>query len=230
MTAAEYILESIVKPGAYRAPGTTGGMPEGLFSRQEDIRQVVGFLATFGGTPRDDEIANLNIPDIVSMSETGITLDFVEVELGESIFRGKGQCATCHLLRAEPAHTLRGPSLLSVGTMKTDELRRAILEPKARSTSGYRHVLVQKKNGRAVSGRVVETTDKGLFLLTDCPDGNLTTEFFRYQDLEESVHDGNQTVTIGGAPSMPNYTGFLTEREIDALVAFLQNRCGSQDK
>jgi hypothetical protein len=95
MTAAEYILESILDPGAFRAPGVTGGMPEGLALRgkdvrQRDVRQLVGFLANRGATAGADEINRLNIPEVAKTSTADEDLDFRQVHAPHATPFGRG--------------------------------------------------------------------------------------------------------------------------------------------
>jgi putative heme-binding domain-containing protein len=229
MTAPEYILESIVSPGAFRAPGTTGGMPEGLVDNRDDIRQLVGFLATRGATVRDEEIDNLEIPDIVRKPSADLAFDLRKVEFGEDIFRGKGQCISCHPLRPDPALTLRGPNLLSIGSLTADDLRRAIEEPGAKIAREYQQVVTQTKDGSMIEGRLVEKTDDGIYILKTNPDGSLATVLVSFRDMESLGGNDKPNYLISKTSIMPSFKGLLTREEIDALVAFLKNRHGSYD-
>lgn len=229
MTAPQYILESILDPGAFRAPGTSGGMPEDLFTYgTDDLRQLVGFLATRGATARQTEIDRLGIPANRLRRLSDAQLDFRQVKLGEAIFRGKGECTTCHLLAPSPALSLRAPSLLSVGSVDAAELRQSIEEPGARVAAAYQHVSVERKDGRVVDGRLIEKTDQGVYLLRSNERGDLGTVFIPFSDMECSTDDKMPTYVVDKSSMMPDVTKVLTREEIDALVAFLKNRHGNR--
>jgi putative heme-binding domain-containing protein len=232
MTAAEYILESILDPGAFRAPGATGGMPEGLVLRgkdvrHRDVRQLVGFLANRGATAGVDEIDRLSIPEVAKTSTADEDLDFRQVKLGEAIFRGKGQCTTCHSLRSGPGVNLTGPSLLNVGTLTADELREAIEKPSAKIAPGYQQAVAERADGRRIEGRLVEKTADGIYLLqTDSAKG-LATVFVPFCEMEKPGEEGELPYVVSKTSIMPGMKGVLTSEEIDALVAFLRNRHGN---
>lgn len=227
MTAAEYILESILEPGAFRAPGVTGGMPDRLVSRGSDVRQLVEFLANRGATAGADEIKRLSIPNVAKPRTTDKDLDFRQVKLGEAIFRGKGQCTTCHPLRAGAGVGLRGPSLLNVGNLTPDELREAIEKPSAKVAAGYQQVVAEMADGRVVEGRLVEKTDDGIYVLQSNPAGGLATVFVPFCGMARSGEEGKLPYMVSKSSIMPDTKGVLTGAEIDALVAFLRNRHGN---
>ena len=66
MSAAEYILESVRDPEAFVAPENRRGMPGNLATvlSPDEIRNVVAYLVSRGGTPDYDEIRRLEIPDL----------------------------------------------------------------------------------------------------------------------------------------------------------------------
>ncbi len=229
MTAPQYILESILNPGVFRAPGVSGGMPEGVFTYgEEDLRQLVGFLATRGAAVRDGEIDQLKIPVIRKLRTSDARLDYGLIKRGEAIFRGKGRCITCHALRPDPGSHLLGPSLLSVGSLSADELHKAIEEPNARVSERYRHVSVYRNDGRVVEGRLIERNDEGLFVLRLEPAGGLVTDFVPFCDMEQSEGQTQPMYIVGRSSIMPETKGVLTREEINALVAFLKNRHGNR--
>jgi putative heme-binding domain-containing protein len=227
MTAPAYILESILDPGAYRAPGTTGGMPAGILNNygKSDIRQVVGFLASQGAVVQDEELDNLDIPDFRNNQPPHQQIDVDKVKRGEIIFRGKGKCITCHLLRDEPALTLKGPSLLDIGSLSAKDLRQAIENPNAKIGSAYQQVIVEKKNGVVIAGRLVAKNEKGIHLLIDKASG-LATEFVPFTEMERSDPYGHLPYVLSKISTMPDTKNALTSEEIDALVVFLKNRLG----
>ena len=228
MTAAEYILESIIDPGAFRAPGVTGGMPAGLLYGKGALRQVVGFLASRGATLRVEEIEQLNIPDVPKGTSSEKEFDLSKVKQGEAIFRGKGECTTCHPLRPDPALNLLAPSLLNVGVLNASDLRQSIVDPNAKISLGYEQVVARKRDGSTVSGRFVEKTDDGIYVLEKRPGGDLATVFVPFSEMQPSEDDGAPDYWVSKASLMPIVKDALTAEEIDALVAFLKNRHGNR--
>ncbi len=225
MTAPQYILESILDPGAFRAPGVSGGMPGGIFtSGKDDLRQLVGFLATRGATVGEREIEQLDVPEIHEVRNADAPLDYVLVRRGEAIFRGKGQCIACHPLRPDAGSNLMAPSLLSVGSLSAEELRRAIEEPNVRVAAGYQHVRVYRKDGRVVEGRFIEKNDEGIDLLRADPSGGIVSEFVPFCDMDCSEDQTQPMYVVGRSSIMPDMKGVLIDEEINALVAFLKNR------
>jgi len=202
-------------------------MPDGLVVRGGDVRQLVGFLANLGANAGADEIDRLNIPEVAKTRIADKDLDFRQVKLGEAIFRGKGQCTNCHAMRAGPAVSLRGPSLLNVGNLTAGELREAIEKPSAKVAAGYQQVVAERADGRLVEGRLVEKTDDGIYLLQADPAGGLATVFVPFCEMERSGEEGKLPYVVSKSSTMPDAKGILTGEEIDALVAFLRNRHGN---
>jgi hypothetical protein len=205
-------------------------MPEGLFSYggPDELRQLVGFLATRGATVRDDEIDRLDISAFVPARPSDPRLDFHQVKLGESIFRGKGQCISCHPLAPGPALSLRAPSLLSVGSLDAGELRQAIEEPSRRVLEAYQHASLHRKDGRIVQGRLIEKTALGIHVLKTDEGGDLDTEFVPFEEMECSGGEDSPMYRVSKSSIMPDVKGALTRDEITALVAFLKNRHGNR--
>jgi mono/diheme cytochrome c family protein len=233
MTAAEYILESIVDPGAFRAPGTVGGMPEGLANglSQEELLQLVGFLATRGASVNDDEIRNLKVPELKRTEHhCQPEFDFDKVKRGEELFSSKGQCNACHSLRAEPSFTLKAPSLLDIGSVPAADLRRAIVEPNSIRSLAYRQAVATMKNGLVLQGRLVGQSDTGISVLRTGSDGTMETVLLRFSAMATGESDSNPLWRISDISSMPSMKGVLTDQEIDALVAFLRNRHGGGNR
>jgi putative heme-binding domain-containing protein len=225
MTGPQYIMESILDPGAFRAPGVSGGMPAGLFTSDKgDLRQLVGFLATRGATLRAAEIDQLEIPEIPVARISDTALDYRLVKRGEAIFRGKGQCVTCHPLRPDAGSHLMGPSLLSVGSLSADELRHSIEEPNAHFASAYHHVTIYRTDGRIVQGRFIDKNDEGIYVLTAKPPGGLVSHFVPFCEMERSEYQAGPTYSLDKSSIMPDMKGVLTSEDIIALVAFLKNR------
>src|SRR5260370_41322817 len=70
---------------------------------------------------------------------------------GKQFFFGKGQCASCHMVRGGGKAV--GPDLSDAGAKwSVDELRQALLNPNAHIAPGFEMVTVKLKDGQAIRG------------------------------------------------------------------------------
>src|SRR5207247_7631889 len=76
-------------------------------------------------------------------------------------------CLTCHKLHGEGAEV--GPDLTGVGRSSLDALLANVIDPNQIIGKGYENVEVETKDGRSVSGRLVENTDTRIKLLSAGP-------------------------------------------------------------
>ena len=72
-------------------------------------------------------------------------------------------CFTCHKLYGEGADV--GPDLTGVGRSSLDALLTNVIDPNQIVGAGYENVEVETKDGRSLSGRLIEETDTRLRLL-----------------------------------------------------------------
>jgi putative heme-binding domain-containing protein len=79
----------------------------------------------------------------------------------------KKTCLTCHKLYGEGAEI--GPDLTGVGRSTLDALLANVIDPNQVIGKGYENVEVETKDGRTVSGRMVENTDTRVRLLAAGP-------------------------------------------------------------
>ena len=121
-------VENIIRNGMPNGMPPFGSLPEA------DFQAVTAFVRTFNSSAFD-----LQPPG--------------DVAAGESFFRGKGQCATCHIARGQGG--AGGPDLSNIGRQMTvPELTRALLEPGTAIAQGYATARVQLKDGRTLRGFV----------------------------------------------------------------------------
>ena len=207
-------------------------MPENLTNglSREQILQLVGFLATRGASVDDDDIRNLIVPEPKQTYPRHSEFNFDQVKRGQELFSSKGQCITCHPLRADPSFTLKAPSLLDIGSVHADELRRAIEQPDSIRSVAYRQAAATMKNGLVLQGRLVNTSDAGISILRTGSDGTLETQLLRFSEMETGETDNKPLWRISDVSPMPSMKGVLTDEEIDALVAFLRNRHGGGNR
>ncbi len=80
---------------------------------------------------------------------------------GKQFFHGKGQCASCHMVRGGGKAV--GPDLSDAGArMTVDELQKALLEPNAQIAPGFGMVTVKLKDGKTVRGFVKNRSNFGI--------------------------------------------------------------------
>ncbi len=89
----------------------------------------------------------------------------VDIEAGREIARKA--CLTCHKLHGEGADV--GPDLTGVGRSTLDALLVNVIDPNQIIGKGYENVEVETKDGRTVSGRVVEETESRIKLMSAGP-------------------------------------------------------------
>ena len=106
MTAAAYLLESILDPAAFVAPTNRAGMPKNIARdlAPDEIRDIVAYLASRGGTPRYDEIRTLEIPDLRPDQSTPTPVRRDQMQLAEHVLREKAACLECHSLFRNAEH------------------------------------------------------------------------------------------------------------------------------
>ena len=121
-------IENIVRNGMPNGMPPFGSLP------QPDLQAVTVFVRSFNSSAFDLPPAG-------------------DVAAGESFFKGKGQCATCHI--AQGQGVAGGPDLSNIGRQMTvSELTRALVEPGAAIAQGYATARVQLKDGRRLRGFV----------------------------------------------------------------------------
>ena len=76
-------------------------------------------------------------------------------------------CLTCHKLYDEGAEV--GPDLTGVGRSSLEGLLANVIDPNQVVGKGYENVMIETKDGRSVSGRLVENTDSRVKLLAAGP-------------------------------------------------------------
>jgi len=128
---------------------------------------------------------------------------------GREIYRGKGNCGRCHIVRGEGGSL--GPELTEIGARRSaGNLRAAVLDPEANLPEGFLQVTLVTKDGRRITGvRLNEDT-----FTIQVRDLNGRIFSFVKQDLKELQKDK-------GKSPMPDFRGVLSAGEIDDLVAYL---------
>jgi cytochrome c oxidase cbb3-type subunit III len=135
-----------------------------------------------------------------------------DVAKGERIFRDRGQCGTCHMIRGRGG--ISGPDLSNIGGEQTLEaIRGALTKERPYVPRGYQAVEVITADGRRLSG-IAKNEDNFSLQLLDM-DGRL--QLFTSGELREIVHKEKSI--------MPrDYGKVLAPGELQDLLAFLSRQ------
>jgi putative heme-binding domain-containing protein len=153
---------------------------------------------------------------------------------GKAIYEGKGDCASCH--RINGAGSRLGPDLSDIGvprgggrggggggkqatpapepTLNLSALETSIVDPDAEVTPANRLVRVVTKDGKSVTGRLLNHDNFTVQFID--PQGKLRS--YMKADLKES------TVLTKGL--MPSYKDRLSSQEVADVVAYLSTLKG----
>ncbi len=109
----------------------------------------------------------------------------VDLEAGHEV--AKRTCFICHKLYGEGAEI--GPDLTGVGRSSLDALLHNVINPNEIIGQGYENVEVETKDGRSISGRMVENSDVRVRLLMAGPQEEVIakSDIIRLKVSENSV-------------------------------------------
>ncbi len=127
---------------------------------------------------------------------------------GEAIYRGKGDCASCHRIGREGSRT--GPNLTAIATMRTaGSLAATLLNPTEAMLPINRPVRIVTNDGMRYNGRRLNE---------DTYTVQIIDENERLVSLEK---DDLQEYAILTESAMPSYAETLTDQERADVLAFL---------
>jgi len=109
----------------------------------------------------------------------------------------KKTCLVCHKLHGEGAEV--GPDLTGVGRSTLDALLANVIDPNQIVGKGYENTEVETKDGRSVSGRLVEDTDTRIKLLATGP----KEEVIAKSDIAR-LHTSELSVMPEGLEQLPD--------------------------
>jgi len=216
-TPTDYLVESLIDPGAYVVSGFKNEMPNPLLPpislTPDELRAVVLYLQTLGGTA---DATAIRIPETARVVRaTGgesTLLAGGDAAKGQKLFfdeAGAAACAKCHRV-ADRGATV-GPELTGIGgTRDSSFIVDSILTPAKSIASGYETVLIVTRGGQMVTG-IARGEDADAVVVVDAQ-GN--AQRVRKSEIDKRVP---QTTSL-----MPeNYRELLTVAELSDLVAFL---------
>jgi putative heme-binding domain-containing protein len=102
---------------------------------------------------------------VIAQKKAIVTNGAANLERGHEL--AKQVCFTCHKLYGEGAEV--GPDLTGVGRSTLDALLTNVIDPNQIVGAGYENVEIETKDGRNVSGRLIEETDSRIKLLSAGP-------------------------------------------------------------
>ena len=192
LTGGEYRFGSseadLYKNIAEGIPGTE--MP-GVFFDGKQVWQMVAFVRSLKERPAEEKPAG-------------------DPVRGEALFREKGGCLQCHVVRGEGGRS--GPSLTKIGTTRSlRDLKNSILRPDDDVPPNRWTVRAVTKDGRTVTG---------LRLNEDTFSVQLLDSKEQLVSLAKSELDSYE---VNRKSLMPSYEGKFSEEEIGNLVAYLSN-------
>lgn len=134
------------------------------------------------------------------------------VEAGQAIFFGKGQCGSCHMIRGRGGYL--GPDLSDIGaTRRLGELRDSLTNPSVIPSADYRPVLVTSADGKKLRAVAKHSS------------------YWSAQILDETgglqlVHGEDARQLAFGQKSWmsPDFVKNLSPEELTDLVAFLSRQ------
>lgn len=220
-TSTEYLVESLLDPGAYVVEGFKNEMPNPMRPPiklgADEVKAVVAYLQSLGGTA---DVAAITLPASVQTTATAPTgADEVrpylagDAKKGERLFfdpESNAACGKCHRVGDRGSNV--GPELTQVaGTRDLTFIIESILKPSKEIASGFEPILIITKEGQYVTG-IIKREDASAIEVIDSQGRVSRVPTDRIQQKAP------QKTSL-----MPeNFGEILTVEEFHDLLAFLQ--------
>lgn len=169
-SAKQYLVESLLEPGAYLVEGYPNIMPHvdrpPIALNRSEVWAVVAFLESLGGTV---DVKLDDIPARVGAGGAGAAPAEArvpgDVKAGQVVFTTRGGCVACHTA-GEVAGGKVGPDLSRIARIQTSEyIMKKILDPAGQGTvAGFPPGVMPRDFGQRLTAR--DYTDLVAFLLT----------------------------------------------------------------
>ena len=222
ITAAEYVLESILDPDVFVHPDNHRGMPKSLANVMSpaEIRNVIAYVAGRGATPDYVEIGSLEIPDLSDRIQQRV-ISRKDMALATDVLRREGKCLECHTLFRNAEYTVLAPAIFGVGLADPALIREAIVDPSRTVSPYHRWVSVSTVDGRVVTGQLIAQDEERLVMLHRATDGDLKQIDISTADIEQ---EDNQLLIVPSqrSPMPDGFRQLLSEQELDALVRMIR--------
>jgi putative heme-binding domain-containing protein len=219
----EYLVQSILEPGAFIVPRYQNEMPKTFEApvalNPLEIKSIVKYLQSLDGDTLDTkiELPKSLFSAIRSADQSPFEIKG-DIERGRQLFydlNGPAACSSCHVgITAEGerqgAQQL-GPDLSALASIRTGrEIYQKILNPDSYVVSGYDQTLIRTQKDRLYVGMIAEETPTSLVLSS--PYG-AQIQIPKSDIAVRSLQPGS---------AMPsNYAELLSARQLDDLMAYL---------
>ena len=212
LSGPEYLLQSVIEPDAFDAPGTEGGMPGGTVADLPApyVRDLVAWLAERGARADYREIAALEVPD-TEAPPPAPPVPWTEIARGDRLFNRELGCSACHRTMRSGGAPLVAPSLDRASHLQPDYVLESIRRPDARVAPRWRRATVTTVDGETLVGNIVSDGPAGLTMLVRDAAGRLAPRSLVDADVASRELDPRSP--------MPPYT--LDENQERALLAYL---------
>ena len=170
LSAKQYLIESLLQPGASLVEGYPNIMPPvdkpPIALNRSELWALTAFLESLGGTV---DVALDDIPKTAGAAAGGGTTAELKIpgdpKAGEAIFAGKGTCIACHKAGKIGASPV-GPDLSQIAKIQTpDYIMKKILDPAGSGTvAGYPKGVMPPMFGQMLTAK--EYVDLVAFLMT----------------------------------------------------------------
>src|SRR5712691_7189882 len=161
LSAKQYIIESLLQPGAFIVEGYPNIMPQvdkpPIALNRSEVWALTAFLESLGGTV---DVTLDDIPKTTGAPAGGGAAAELKLpgdpKAGEAIFTGKGACIACHKAGKIGASPV-GPDLSQIAKIQTpDYLMRKILDPAGAGTvAGFPKGVMPPMFGQTLTAKVI---------------------------------------------------------------------------
>lgn len=217
-TATDYLVESLLDPGAYVVPGFKNEMPNPMRPPirlgADEIKAVIAYMQGLGGTV---DVAAIKLPasaQTASAAGADEARPYLpgDAKKGEAVFfnpDSNAGCGKCHRVGDRGGNV--GPELTQVaGTRDLRFIIEAILEPSKEIASGFEPMLVITKEGQYLTGIVKKEDASGIELIDS------------QGQVSRVAKDRIQQRAPQKTSMMPeNFREILTVEEFHDLLAYL---------
>ena len=147
-----------------------------------------------------------------SLKDLGVGHDWAQ---GRDLFRTAG-CGVCHAFGSESEGTGLAPDLTAVASKYTrDFILQSILEPSATLNGQYFHTTFTMKDGRVITGSVLDTVDKKYVVAPVMMNPQVT--------VEVPISDVKSEAPSDVSPMPPGLVNEFTREQIIELLAYLES-------
>jgi len=217
-TATDYLVESLLDPGAYVVQGFKNEMPDPMRPpirlSADEVRAVLVYLQSLGGTA---DLAAVKLPAGAEAKAAAVAEEWSpyiagDVKKGEKLFfdaDSNAACGKCHKVGERGGDV--GPELTTVaGTRDPRFIIEAVLDPSKVIASGYEAVLIITKAEQYVTG-IVKREDA---TTVEVADSQGKVQRVAKSDIKQRAP---QTTSL-----MPgNFKEILTVEEFHDVLAFV---------